>query len=134
MSRKIFEWLEMVKSTTPSVCAGILRFAKDKVLQSMSFLDSHFRTDWLSWLGLGNQVGSPYDHLANCHLPSTPKEPSTMRVELTEKLLIEVVGIFTYPQSTLELGITQTGLVSTWIEQKDRKACMCSCKCQQPTC
>ena len=26
------------------------------------FLGSHFRTDWLSRLGLGNQVGSTTDH------------------------------------------------------------------------
>ena len=31
----------------------------------------HFCTDWLSRLGLGNQVGSTTDHLANCYLPST---------------------------------------------------------------
>ena len=29
------------------------------------FLATHFRTDWLSWLGLGNQVGSTTDHLTN---------------------------------------------------------------------
>ena len=28
-----------------------------------TFLASHLRTDWLSWLGLGNQVGSTTDHL-----------------------------------------------------------------------
>ena len=44
----------------------------------------HFRTDWLSRLGLGNQVGSTTDHLANCYLPSTPKDRSTMKEELTE--------------------------------------------------
>ena len=49
-----------------------------------TFLASHFRTDWLSRLGLGNQVGSTTDHLANCYLPSTPKDRSTMKEELTE--------------------------------------------------
>ena len=44
----------------------------------------HFRTNWLSRLGLGNQVGSTTDHLANCYLPSTPKDRSTMKEELTE--------------------------------------------------
>ena len=38
---------------------------------------------------------------------------------------------FNYPTRMLELGITQKGLVSTRIEKRDRKACMCSCKCQQ---
>ena len=42
------------------------------------FLPSHFCTDWLSWLGLGNQVGSTTDHLINCYLPSSPKDRSTM--------------------------------------------------------
>ena len=28
-----------------------------------TFLSSHFRTNWLSWLGLGNQVGTTTDHL-----------------------------------------------------------------------
>ena len=63
----------------------------------------HFFTDWLSRLGLGNNVGSTTDHLANCYLPSTPKDRSRMKEEL-----IEVVGI-RYLQSALELGITQTG-------------------------
>ena len=71
----------------------------------------HFRTDWLSRLGLGNQVGSTTDHLANCYLPSTPKDQSMMKEEQTEYLRIEVVGI-QYLPSALELGITQTGLVS----------------------
>ena len=43
-----------------------------------TFLASHFRIDWLSRLGLGKQVGSTTDHLANWYLPSTPKERSTM--------------------------------------------------------
>ena len=43
-----------------------------------------------------------------------------MKEELTEYLRIEVVGI-KYLQSTLELGITQTGPLRYWIEQKDRK-------------
>ena len=29
----------------------------------LTFLASHFLSDWLSWLGLGNQVGSTVDHL-----------------------------------------------------------------------
>ena len=41
-------------------------------------LASHFRTDWLSWLGLGNQVGSTTDHLNNYYLPSTLKDRSTL--------------------------------------------------------
>ena len=45
------------------------------------FLASHFHTDWLSWLGLGNQEGSTNDHLANRYLPSTPKDQSMMRAE-----------------------------------------------------
>ena len=44
----------------------------------------HFCTDWLSRLGPSNQVGSTTDHLANCYLPSTPKDRSTMKEELTE--------------------------------------------------
>ena len=44
----------------------------------------HFRTDWLSRLRLSNQVGSTTDHLANCYLPSTPEDQSTMTAELTE--------------------------------------------------
>ena len=31
-------------------------------------LASHFRANWLSQLGLGNQVGSTTDHLANCYV------------------------------------------------------------------
>ena len=46
-------------------------------------LASHFPTDWLSWLGLGNQVGSTTDHLTNYYLPSTLRDRSTMRAELT---------------------------------------------------
>ena len=46
-------------------------------------LASYFRTNWLSWLWLGNQVGSTNDHLANCYQLSTPKDQSTMRAELT---------------------------------------------------
>ena len=34
-------------------------------------------------------------------------------------------------QRKLKLGISQTGIVSTWIEQKNGKVCKCSCKCQQ---
>ena len=37
----------------------------------LTFLASYFCTDWLSRLGLGNQVVSTTDHLDNCHLPST---------------------------------------------------------------
>ena len=44
----------------------------------------HFRTDWLSRLGLSNQVDSTTDHLTDCYLPSTPKDRSTMKAELTE--------------------------------------------------
>ena len=50
-----------------------------------TFLASHFRTDWLSQMELGNQVGSTNDHLANRYLPSTPKDGSTIRAELTEE-------------------------------------------------
>ena len=49
-----------------------------------TFLASHICTDWLSWLGLGDQVGSTNDHLANRYLPSTLKDWSTMRAELTQ--------------------------------------------------
>ena len=34
----------------------------------------HFRTDWLSQLGLSNKVGSTTDDLTNCYLPSTLKD------------------------------------------------------------
>ena len=51
-------------------------------LQS-DLLAFHFHTDWLSWLGLSNQVDSTTDHLTNCYLPSTPKDRSTMKAELT---------------------------------------------------
>ena len=43
------------------------------------FLPS-FHTDWISRLGLGNQVGSNTDHLSNCYLPSTPKDRSTRTI------------------------------------------------------
>ena len=33
-------------------------------------LSSHFCSDWLSWLGLGNQVGSTVYHLTNFYQPS----------------------------------------------------------------
>ena len=88
-----------------------------------TFLSSHFHTDLLSRLGLDNQVASTSDHLANCYLPSTPKDQSTMRTELTEKLRIEVVGIF-YAQRTLELGNYPDRAGEYGIEQTDRKVCM----------
>ena len=47
------------------------------------FLASHFCTDWLSCLGLGNLVGSTTDQLAKYDLPSTPKDRSVMWAELT---------------------------------------------------
>ena len=59
-----------------------LPFSTRFPLSNLSCL--HFRTDWLSRLGLGNQVGSTTDHLANCYLPSTPKDRSMMKEELTE--------------------------------------------------
>ena len=46
-------------------------------------LASHFSTDWLSWLELGNQVGSTTNHLPNYYLPTTLKDQSTVRPELT---------------------------------------------------
>ena len=46
-------------------------------------LASRFRTDWLSQLGLGNQDGSTTDHLANFCLPSTLRDGSKMRAELS---------------------------------------------------
>ena len=44
---------------------------------------SCLHTHSLSWLGLGNQVGSTSDHLTTYYLPSTQKDQSTMRAELT---------------------------------------------------
>ena len=44
-------------------------------------LASHFRTNWLSWLGHGNQVGSSTDHLPKDNLPSSLKDWSTTRAE-----------------------------------------------------
>ena len=44
----------------------------------------NFRTNRLSRLGLSNQVDSTTDHLINCYLPSTLKDQSTMKAELTE--------------------------------------------------
>ena len=32
------------------------------ICSCQNFLASHLGTDWLSWLGLGNQVGSTTDH------------------------------------------------------------------------
>ena len=68
----------------------------------LSDLSCHyFRTNWISRLGLHNQVGSTNDHLANCYLPSTPKDRRTMRAELTEKLRTEVVGILSTHKACL---------------------------------
>ena len=56
-------------------------FLFNPLSSSQVILASHFHTDWLLWLGLGNQVGSTTDHLANWYLPSTPKGWSMTRAE-----------------------------------------------------
>ena len=47
---------------------------------SQTFLAFHFCTDWLSRMGLGNQVGSTNGHFANRYPQSTPKDESTMKM------------------------------------------------------
>ena len=80
-------------SSTPSwdlnrQTSHFFRFLYYPLSSCLTFLASHLHTDWLLRLWLGNQVGSTNDHLANCYLPSTPKNWSTMRAELTEKLRV----------------------------------------------
>ena len=53
-----------------------------------TILASHYRTNWLSWLGLSNQVGSTTDHLNNWYLPSTPKDLRTMKLPLKRFLIL----------------------------------------------
>ena len=42
---------------------GVFSTSLPPTLLLPDLLASHFRTDWLSWLGLGNQVGSIVYHL-----------------------------------------------------------------------
>ena len=49
------------------------------------FLASHFHTDWLSWLGLGNQVGLTTDYQISYYLPSTLRDLSTISCACNRK-------------------------------------------------
>ena len=57
---------------TPYLPSAGLNFFPPPLLPAFllpGLLASNFCTGWLFWLGLGNQVGSAIDHLANCYLP-----------------------------------------------------------------
>ena len=92
------------------------------------FLASHFRTDWLSLLGLGNQVGSTTDHLLL--LPIQLTERSKYVEGRADRVIANRSCWNLGTQSMPKLLITQTVLGSTWIEQKERKVCRYSCRCQ----
>ena len=77
----LISWWKRGASEIILIQSVMLPWQPDFLLQDL--LASHFRTDWLSWLGLGNQVGSTTDHITNCYLPSTLKDWSVMRAELT---------------------------------------------------
>ena len=87
------------------------------------FLSSHFCTNWLSRLGLGEQLGSTTDHL---QLLLTQH---TKRSKYDEGRVDRVVvnrgcwNSFWYAQSTLELGNHTDGACEYGIEQRDRKVC-----------
>ena len=83
------------------------------------------------WLELCSKAGWTTDHLYSCCLIQHIEDLSSLGAEPAEVIANRGLMNFNYPTRTFKLGITQKGLVSTWIEKRDRKACMCSSKCQQ---
>ena len=76
----ISEWNRLFKFQINSNLSK-LHFSPLPLLSAFLLSDllaTHFRTNWLSWLELGNQVGSTTDHLTDHYLHSTPKDRSTI--------------------------------------------------------
>ena len=61
----------------------------------------YFHTDILSWPGLGNQMGSTTNHPTYSNLPSTLKDQSMMRAELT--------GLYAFDHSSAVLVLWSRG-------------------------
>ena len=62
---------------------------------------------------------------SNYYLPSTLKDQSSMRADLTEQLRIEL-EFLVHTKHALAWKLPRN-----WMEQKNRKVCMCSCMRQQ---